>query len=123
MFRYVARISHASLFTEFHPIGGMAKGPCGEEFKSAFSCFVFSEAEPKGSDCVSAFQAMQSCFQDYPEYYADQLREDEKEGEESGPGDREVVNQQSSLEKVESSSAPAASDDRRSDSSTEMVAA
>jgi hypothetical protein len=60
-------------------LGGMAKGPCGEEFKTAFSCFVFSEAEHKGSDCISQFQAMQKCFQTYPEYYADQLREDEEE--------------------------------------------
>jgi intermembrane space import and assembly protein 40 len=56
----------------------MAKGPCGEEFKTAFSCFVFSEAEPKGSDCISAFQAMQTCFQEFPEYYSDQLRDDDK---------------------------------------------
>lgn len=27
---------------------GMAHGPCGEEFRAAFSCFVYSEAEPKG---------------------------------------------------------------------------
>lgn len=57
----------------------MAKGPCGEDFKTAFSCFVFSEAEPKGSDCVDAFRAMQSCFQDFPEYYSDQLKEDESD--------------------------------------------
>ena len=37
-------------------LGGMAHGPCGEEFKAAFSCFVFSEQEPKGMDCVDKFK-------------------------------------------------------------------
>lgn len=31
-------------------LGGMAYGPCGEEFRAAFSCFVFSKEEPKGVD-------------------------------------------------------------------------
>lgn len=56
-------------------LGGMAHGPCGEEFKSAFSCFVYSEAEPKGIDCVEKFQHMQDCFRKYPEHYAEQLKE------------------------------------------------
>ncbi|CAI1530927.1 hypothetical protein SEUBUCD646_0K00340 [Saccharomyces eubayanus] len=56
-------------------LGGMAHGPCGEEFKSAFSCFVYSEAEPKGIDCVEKFQHMQDCFRKYPEHYEDQLKE------------------------------------------------
>lgn len=37
-------------------LGGMAHGPCGEEFKAAFSCFVYSNEEPKGMDCVDKFQ-------------------------------------------------------------------
>lgn len=37
-------------------LGGMAHGPCGEEFKAAFSCFVYSEVEPKGMDCIDKFQ-------------------------------------------------------------------
>ena len=60
----------------------MAKGPCGEEFKTAFSCFVFSEAEPKGADCVDHFKNMQKCFQEYPEYYADQLKDDADDAKE-----------------------------------------
>lgn len=58
-------------------LGGMAHGPCGEEFKSAFSCFVYSEAEPKGIDCVEKFQHMQDCFRKYPEYYAEQIKDEE----------------------------------------------
>ncbi|AET40879.1 Mia40p Ecym_7022 [Eremothecium cymbalariae DBVPG len=60
-------------------LGGMAHGPCGEEFKAAFSCFVYSEADPKGIDCVEKFQAMQTCFRQYPEHYAEQLKNDEEE--------------------------------------------
>jgi len=37
-------------------LGGMASGPCGEEFKAAFSCFVHSTDEPKGMDCIDKFQ-------------------------------------------------------------------
>ncbi|ANB15227.1 Mia40p [Sugiyamaella lignohabitans] len=57
-------------------LGGMANGPCGEEFKAAFSCFVYSEADPKGIDCVEKFQGMQDCFRRYPEVYSEELRED-----------------------------------------------
>ncbi|XP_010137398.1 PREDICTED: mitochondrial intermembrane space import and assembly protein 40, partial [Buceros rhinoceros silvestris] len=42
-------------------LGGMASGPCGEQFKSAFSCFHYSTEEIKGSDCVDQFRAMQEC--------------------------------------------------------------
>lgn len=59
-------------------LGGMADGPCGEEFKLAFSCFIYSEAEPKGIDCVEKFQGMQTCFRKYPEYYAEQLKDEEE---------------------------------------------
>jgi mitochondrial intermembrane space import and assembly protein 40 len=52
-------------------LGGMAHGPCGPEFKEAFSCFVFSEDEPKGINCVERFQAMQNCFREHPDVYAD----------------------------------------------------
>jgi intermembrane space import and assembly protein 40 len=37
-------------------LGGMAHGPCGEDFKAAFSCFVYSEEEPKGIDCIEKFK-------------------------------------------------------------------
>lgn len=49
----------------------MAHGPCGPEFREAFSCFVYSEAEPKGINCVEKFQNMQTCFRAHPEIYAD----------------------------------------------------
>ena len=52
-------------------LGGMAHGPCGEEFKAAFSCFVYSEEEPKGIDCVEKFKAMQNCFREHPDVYGE----------------------------------------------------
>ncbi|GAA5879636.1 hypothetical protein JCM1840_000595 [Sporobolomyces johnsonii] len=52
-------------------LGGMADGPCGPEFKAAFSCFVYSEAEPKGVDCVEKFRGMQECFRRHPDIYGD----------------------------------------------------
>lgn len=75
----------------------MAHGPCGEEFKAAFSCFVYSNDEPKGMDCVDKFQYvtsgsglgmsesanddmirhMQDCFRKYPEVYGEEIREEE----------------------------------------------
>jgi len=58
-------------------LGGMAHGPCGEQFKAAFSCFVYSEAEPKGIDCVDKFKLMQECFREHPEIYKDEIEDDE----------------------------------------------
>ncbi|WWD02408.1 hypothetical protein V865_000447 [Kwoniella europaea PYCC6329] len=59
-------------------LGGMADGPCGEEFKAAFSCFIYSEAEPKGVDCVEKFKHMQDCFRAHPEIYGEEIDDDEE---------------------------------------------
>jgi intermembrane space import and assembly protein 40 len=37
-------------------LGGMAHGPCGPEFREAFSCFVYSNDEPKGMECIDKFK-------------------------------------------------------------------
>ncbi|GAA5954275.1 hypothetical protein JCM10213_003362 [Rhodosporidiobolus nylandii] len=65
-------------------LGGMADGPCGEEFKQAFSCFVYSEAEPKGIDCVEKFRGMQECFRKYPDIYGSEAEDLEAEEEDEG---------------------------------------
>jgi len=52
-------------------LGGMADGPCGEQFKAAFSCFVYSDAEPKGVECVEKFKNMQDCFRKHPDIYGE----------------------------------------------------
>lgn len=62
-------------------LGGMAHGPCGPEFREAFSCFVFSEAEPKGINCVDKFQNMQNCFRAHPDVYADEIMNDDDDDE------------------------------------------
>ncbi|GAA6016674.1 hypothetical protein JCM10207_000144 [Rhodosporidiobolus poonsookiae] len=65
-------------------LGGMADGPCGEEFKTAFSCFVYSEAEPKGIDCVEKFRGMQECFRKHPDIYGSEAEDLEAEEEDEG---------------------------------------
>ena len=52
-------------------LGGMATGPCGYEFREAFSCFHHSDADPKGSDCFETFREMQQCMLQYPAVYDD----------------------------------------------------
>uniref|UniRef100_H0XM41 Mitochondrial intermembrane space import and assembly protein 40 n=1 Tax=Otolemur garnettii TaxID=30611 RepID=H0XM41_OTOGA len=65
-------------------LGGMASGPCGEQFKSAFSCFHYSTEDVKGSDFIDQFWAMQECMQKYPDLYS---QEDEEEKEEKKPAE------------------------------------
>lgn len=74
-------------------LGGMAHGPCGPEFREAFSCFVFSKEEPKGMDCIEKFQGMQGCFQQHPEVYKGEL-EDDAEIEAAVEQEREELKQQ-----------------------------
>jgi hypothetical protein len=49
----------------------MAHGSCGEQFKTAFSCFVKSASEPKGSECVEHFVAMRDCMLRHADEYPD----------------------------------------------------
>lgn len=61
-------------------LGGMATGPCGEEFKAAFSCFVHSTQEPKGMDCIEQFKGMQECFRKHPDVYGEEIADMDNEG-------------------------------------------
>ncbi|EMD37550.1 hypothetical protein CERSUDRAFT_83295 [Gelatoporia subvermispora B] len=67
-------------------LGGMAHGPCGPQFREAFSCFVFSEAEPKGIECVEKFKAMQDCFRLHPDVYGEDIMADDDDDEQPAPG-------------------------------------
>lgn len=78
-------------------LGGMASGPCGSQFKEAFSCFHYSKEEVKGSDCIDHFRNMQECMQKYPELYP---QEDEKDS----PPQTEVVPDQDSSSSPQSNS-------------------
>ncbi|KAI0812351.1 hypothetical protein BC629DRAFT_1731573 [Irpex lacteus] len=68
-------------------LGGMAYGPCGLQFREAFSCFVFSEKEPKGIECVEKFKAMQDCFREHPDVYADEIMDDDDDEEGAPAGE------------------------------------
>ena len=54
-------------FKSFCPGGMGTEGPCVEEFRSAFSCWMFSAADDqggeKGDDCVDHFFSMSNCMQ------------------------------------------------------------
>merc|ERR1712029_1046650 len=59
-------------------LGGMAVGPCGVEFRDAFSCFHYSTEEPKGKDCLEKFSTMQECMKEYPELFSRRRRMEER---------------------------------------------
>ncbi|KAF9792659.1 hypothetical protein BJ322DRAFT_1030653 [Thelephora terrestris] len=85
-------------------LGGMAHGPCGMQFREAFSCFVFSEQEPKGIDCVEKFKAMQDCFREHPEVYAEELDDDDDpDAAAESPEAAVLATEDSSLERPQDS--------------------
>lgn len=65
-------------------LGGMATGPCGVEFRDAFSCFHYSKEEPKGSECFEAFRTMQNCMEKYPNLYHRPNRDDDDDDDDFG---------------------------------------
>lgn len=77
-------------------LGGMATGPCGVEFREAFSCFHYSKEDPKGSDCFDAFKTMQSCMAQYPSLYnkndidLDDINDEEKPDQDKNISDDQV---------------------------------
>ncbi|KAK4504965.1 hypothetical protein PRZ48_002928 [Zasmidium cellare] len=81
-------------------LGGMAYGPCGEQFRAAFSCFVYSKEEPKGVDCIEHFKTMQNCFREHPELYGSELDEEEV--------DAQIAEDAKQVPPTESQPAPAA---------------
>ena len=86
-------------------LGGMAHGPCGPEFREAFSCFVYSQEEPKGMECIEKFQGMRDCFQQHPEVYKDELMEDEELDAELEAEKQELVNQIAERRKADEAAA------------------
>lgn len=50
-------------------LGTASIGPCAIQFRTAFQCFHFSEAELKGSDCVREFEKLQECMKQFPKLY------------------------------------------------------
>lgn len=87
----------------------MAQGPCGEEFKAAFSCFVYSNAEPKGVDCVDKFRDMQNCFRQHPDVYGDEIDDDDDDEEEQEQASPKPDEEEKKQEEQESSSSSSSS--------------
>ncbi|XP_020502498.1 mitochondrial intermembrane space import and assembly protein 40-B isoform X2 [Labrus bergylta] len=94
-------------------LGGMASGPCGTEFKEAFSCFHYSKEEVKGSDCLDQFRSMQGCMQRYPELYP---QEDENESREKS-SEKDQTSQDSAS--AETSGANSTSDFQKDSNTTQ----
>lgn len=63
----------------------MASGPCGSQFKEAFSCFHYSKDEIKGSECIDHFRSMQECMQKYPDLYPQEEDKESSSQAESSP--------------------------------------
>ncbi|RWS17914.1 mitochondrial intermembrane space import and assembly protein 40-like protein [Dinothrombium tinctorium] len=72
-------------------LGGMASGPCGFQFREAFSCFHKSTSESKGSDCIEKFVAMHECMSKYPNLYPHQDDGDDEEGEDDALDFQKIV--------------------------------
>ena len=57
-------------------IDNMKRGSCGGAFVAAYRCFLESETDPKGADCIDFFQQMQDCMVAHAdEYHLDELEE------------------------------------------------
>lgn len=62
-------------------IGSTASGPCGYEFREAFSCFHYSRSDTKGSECAPKFAALNQCMSEFPTIYSRSREEQELEQE------------------------------------------
>lgn len=72
-------------------LGGMATGPCGVEFRDAFSCFHYSSSDPKGHECYDAFKVMQGCMSNYPSLYGSkEMSMDENGDNEQALGEDDI---------------------------------
>ncbi|XP_074535567.1 mitochondrial intermembrane space import and assembly protein 40 [Halichoeres trimaculatus] len=88
-------------------LGGMASGPCGSQFKEAFSCFHYSKEEVKGSECIDHFRSMQECMQRYPDLYPQEEEKESSPMTESDSGSTSATPNESSTIPPETDSVPA----------------
>lgn len=86
----------------------MASGPCGSQFKEAFSCFHYSKEEVKGSECIDNFRNMQECMQRYPELYPQEEEKESSTQAESNTGSDSAAPVEGSALSPETDSTPAA---------------
>ncbi|XP_022055903.1 mitochondrial intermembrane space import and assembly protein 40 [Amphiprion ocellaris] len=103
-------------------LGGMASGPCGSQFKEAFSCFHYSKEEVKGSECIDNFRNMQECMQRYPELYPqEEDKESSSQGESSSGSDSAAPSDNSALISESDSTPAAASSDSTSPTDSQIA--
>ncbi|XP_055350527.1 mitochondrial intermembrane space import and assembly protein 40-like [Paramacrobiotus metropolitanus] len=86
-------------------LGNLTYGPCALPFRQAFSCFHFSTAEAKGSDCIEQFRAMTECMAKYPNLYP-MGGDDEDEDEEDAFATIDKAEKQAESEKRSKRSVP-----------------
>ncbi len=62
-------------------MGGRPSGPCGYEFKEAFTCWhnESRQEEPNFPNCVEQFYKLQKCEAQYPDVYGVMTPEEEEE--------------------------------------------
>lgn len=66
-------------------IASMKEGSCGDVFVTAYKCFLTSDTEPKGMDCMDGFKSMQQCLAEHPDEY--NLNDDDDEENADGLAD------------------------------------
>lgn len=72
-------------------IGGTASGPCGFEFREAFSCFHYSKSETKGSECADKFTSLNACMSEFPTLYSRREQQEKELDIERDSYDREKL--------------------------------
>ncbi|RCV07474.1 hypothetical protein SETIT_1G247700v2 [Setaria italica] len=69
----------------------LKRGPCGSQFIDAFSCYLKSTKEEKGSDCVDPFIALQNCIRGNKEAFIKEILEEEENDEEAEKSNLKVL--------------------------------
>jgi len=69
----------------------LKRGPCGSQFIDAFSCYLKSTKEEKGSDCVDPFIALQNCIGENKEAFIKEILEEEENDEEAAKSNLKVL--------------------------------
>ncbi|CAL5056944.1 unnamed protein product [Urochloa decumbens] len=69
----------------------LKRGPCGSQFIDAFSCYLKSTKEEKGSDCVDPFVALQNCIRENKEAFIKEILEEEENDEEAEKSNLKVL--------------------------------
>ncbi|CAN6279315.1 unnamed protein product [Urochloa humidicola] len=69
----------------------LKRGPCGSQFIDAFSCYLKSTKEEKGSDCVDPFIALQNCIRENKEAFIKEILEEEENDEKAEKSNIKVL--------------------------------